>query len=59
MANGLSKNPSLHTDFKSVNLMQEKSAPTKVLEKKILSCQVKSPKKIGFFGKTSFGCIFY
>ncbi len=34
MANGVSKNPSHHTDVKNVNLILVKNAPKKVLAKK-------------------------
>jgi|688.fasta_scaffold297599_1 hypothetical protein len=41
MANGASKIPSFHTDFKNVNLILVKSAPQKVFEhgRKLQACQ--------------------
>jgi hypothetical protein len=42
-SNGASKNPSLRTDFKNVHMTFVKSPP----------------QKIGFLGKTFFGCTFY
>jgi hypothetical protein len=47
MANGVSKDPSFHTDFKNVNFILVKSALKKVFA-----------RKIGFLGKTILGALF-
>jgi hypothetical protein len=60
MANGITKNPSFHTDFKNVNLILVKSAPKKVFAKKLF-CHLKywlSPKKSVILGKTFLGALF-
>jgi hypothetical protein len=54
MANGVSKNPSFHTDNINVNLILEKSAPKEVLAKNCFA-----NLKIVILGKTFFGCTFY
>ncbi len=60
-SNGASKNPSFRTDFKNVHMTLVKSAPKKVLVKKLFY-KLKiclSIKKNCFLGKTFFGCTFY
>jgi hypothetical protein len=61
MANGVSKDPSFHTDFKNITLILVKSALKKCFSHKIVlpikySSQV--PEKL-FFGQHFFGCTFY
>ncbi len=50
--------PSFRTDFKNVHMTLVKSAPKKVLAKKLLY-QLKICKKNHFLGKTFFRCTFY
>jgi hypothetical protein len=60
-SNGASKNPSFPSNIKNVYMTLVKSAPKKVLAKKLFY-KLKiclSPKKIGFLGQTFFGCTFY
>jgi hypothetical protein len=57
MANGASKNTSIHTDFKNVNLILVKSAPEKSFNQKTVF-KLKNwlnPRKIGFLGKSFSG----
>jgi hypothetical protein len=58
MANGETKKPSFHSNFKIVNLIFVKSTPKNVLAEKLL-CQLKSQIKKIWGGKTLFGCTFY
>jgi hypothetical protein len=54
-SNGASKNPSFRTDFKNVQMTFVKSAPKKIFSQKTIL----PIEKIGFLGKTFFGCTFY
>jgi hypothetical protein len=59
-SNGTSKYPSFHTDFKNVHMTLVKSAPKKVLAKKLFY-QLKtcpSPKKSVFWAKLFWGPLF-
>ncbi len=61
-SNGASKNPAFRTDFKNVHMTLVKSAPKKSFNQKtILPIEnlPKSPKNIGFLGKTFLGWTFY
>jgi hypothetical protein len=53
MANGVSKNPSFHTDFRNVNLIFVKSAPKNVLGK---NCFV--PEKSFFWTNLFLSALF-
>jgi hypothetical protein len=47
MANGVSKYPSFHTDFKNVNLISVKNAPKKVLAQTLFFGKKK--RRVGTF----------
>jgi hypothetical protein len=58
MANGVSKNPSVHTDFKNINLILIKNVPKESFSKKPVLPFEELAKIRFFLGKTSFGCTF-
>ncbi len=61
MANGVSKNPSILTDFKNINFIVVKNAPKESFSKKpVLPFEelAKFQKNRFFYSKTSFGCTF-
>ena len=58
-SNGVSKNPSFHTDFKNVHMTFVKSAPKKSLARKTDFLGLSVGKIVFFLAKTFFGCTFY
>jgi hypothetical protein len=61
LANVVSKNPSIHTDFINVNLILVKNAPKESFSKTpvLLFQKLAKFQKNSFLGKSFFGCTFY